>query len=299
MFRQSHRPLRRHPLTMILFVLMSSFVAPSQSLAFVQSSTLDGDPVAWLRRCIPFHVNDKGSEDIGLQIVLETIQRSLGTWSDVGCSDVEFFYQGETDNDFVGFLTDDVNINMVIFRETQSEWLHSKNIIALTTVTFCEEIAGPCEAVGQIVDADIELNGAYHRFSATTPVPTNRFDLENSVTHELGHLLGFDHSFEPDATMYESAPTGESLKRDLAADDELGLCTVYPAGARSLECEPFDVDGPFFPGPGAAPDDTESVRSNQAGCACHVDNEAPSSQSIWVLVPFVMLARRCRLKRLR
>ena len=47
-------------------------------LAFVQSSTLDGDPVAWLRRCIPFHVNDKGSEDIGLQIVLETIQNLLG-----------------------------------------------------------------------------------------------------------------------------------------------------------------------------------------------------------------------------
>ena len=66
---------------------------------------------------------------------------------------------------------------MVIFRETQSEWLHSKNIIALTTVTFCEEIAGPCEAVGQIVDADIELNMRITGH-ATTPVPTNRFDLE-------------------------------------------------------------------------------------------------------------------------
>ncbi|MEE2787624.1 MAG: matrixin family metalloprotease [Myxococcota bacterium] len=277
------------PVWILVLIMLA---VPTIASAYVQSRTQDGEAVSWVRRCIPFHVNNKGSDDLSLQLVLETIQRSLGTWSDVSCADVEFFYQGETDNDFVGFLTDAPNINMVIFRETPSEWLHSKNIIALTTVTFCEEIAGPCEAVGQIVDADIELNGAYHRFSATTPVPSTRFDLENSVTHELGHLLGFDHSFEPDATRYESAPTGESLKRDLADDDELGLCTVYPAGARSEVCEPFDVDGPYFPGPGVVAEDIERSATTPSGCMCAADDGAAGLLDGWIMVSLLVYIRR-------
>ena len=60
-------------------------------------------------------------------------------------------------------------------------------------------------------------------------------DLENVFAHELGHYLGLAHSTEAEATMFASAVAGETLKRDLAADDVEGLCAAYPPGTPTGE----------------------------------------------------------------
>ncbi|BDG07001.1 matrixin family metalloprotease [Anaeromyxobacter paludicola] len=54
-------------------------------------------------------------------------------------------------------------------------------------------------------------------------------DVQNTVTHELGHVLGLDHPPLAGATMSATATPGETSKRVLAASDVAGICTAYPA----------------------------------------------------------------------
>jgi hypothetical protein len=61
-------------------------------------------------------------------------------------------------------------------------------------------------------------------WDAKTPV----YDLQNVITHELGHWFGLDEAFEDqDATMYAYVDPGETLKRDPTAGDILVATDLY------------------------------------------------------------------------
>ena len=79
----------------------------------------------------------------------------------------------------------------------------------------------------------------YHRTFTTTPATDPVEDIQNTVTHELGHVAGFDHNpGDPESTMFPGVAMGGTKKRDLTADDAQGLCDVYPVGQ-----EPEDSSG--------------------------------------------------------
>ncbi len=96
--------------------------------------------------------------------------------------------------------------------------------------------------IGQILDADIELNPGDSRTTFATPaaLPSapSAYDLESVLMHELGHFLGFSHSAVWRAMMYPFAPppgtfTGDrptTLAADapLSNDDRTGLRVLYP-----------------------------------------------------------------------
>ena len=116
----------------------------------------------------------------------------------------------------------------------------SSATIALTTTTFNNK-------TGEIYDSDIELNAAAYVFTTvdgptcSNPPPrpaTNCVgtDIRNTLTHEIGHVLGLDHASDPTATMYPTAALGETSKRVLHTDDINGLCTIYPKGVAIAAC---------------------------------------------------------------
>ncbi|KAJ9135088.1 hypothetical protein P3X46_032307 [Hevea brasiliensis] len=55
----------------------------------------------------------------------------------------------------------------------------------------------------------------------------NKFDLESVAVHEIGHLLGLEHSQDSNAIMYANIPPG-TFKRKLTQDDIAGIHALYP-----------------------------------------------------------------------
>lgn len=82
---------------------------------------------------------------------------------------------------------------------------------------------------GRISDADVLFNGS--GFAFTTSGQSGRFDIQDVATHELGHLLGLDHSGVTGATLYPYVDTTVILHRSPALDDVGGLRAAYPQGA--------------------------------------------------------------------
>ncbi len=181
-------------------------------------------PVWWATDCVVVHLHEAGSEQFRLSEIERVLRASLGTWNDVDCSYMTLVYGGLTNEDRVGYnpYSRD-NANVVVFRD--QGWTHSLGILGLTSVTMNRE-------TGEIYDVDMEFNTEHYRFSMNASALTT-VDLQNTMVHELGHVLGLDHSDVADATMYASAPMGETKKRTLHADDIEGLCAIFPLAARA------------------------------------------------------------------
>ena len=290
------RELRRMTGVQWVYALAGALcLIPAGLNAYERTKTSDGTAVAWDRRCIPWHINQRGSQDVSFDTARAAVTRSFETWQSEECSDIELTPQGKTNLEVVGFTPEARNVNVVLWRE-DGAWTHSSAIIGLTTVTFCERAEGAlCTYTGRVLDADIELNGDAFTFSTSLVPGRVRYDVQNTVTHEVGHLLGFDHTPVAEATMYASAPAGESRKSTLAQDDIDALCSTYPDLAPVPACEPPDVAGDYFV---ADPFTQERERRSSGGGGCAARPSAATPGWIGLVVVATGLAAR-RSRRLR
>ena len=142
---------------------------------------------------------------------------------------------------------------------------HSDQAAGLTTAVYVDDDRS--ERDGAIVDADIELNGVNFAISAegqTTSPAACKAELQNTLTHELGHLLGLEHpcrvvgdpprvdhkgnavpmcsaaggnSMITEATMYNFQDCGERKKASIEADDINAICTIYPLAEDPGTCD--------------------------------------------------------------
>ncbi len=224
-------------------------------------------PLRWTDACVSYHLNERGYLGGYNERQLSSIQGSFESWMEPSCSFLHFVYAGMTDVDDVGYDRNkslDDNQNIIMFRE--DAWNHDPDVLALTTVSYNPK-------TGDILDADIEFNGVSHVFSLNPSA--QKHDMINTVTHEVGHLLGLDHSPINDATMYEDAPPGEFRKRTLEQDDIDGLCTIYPQEEiceRTNSLQGRCPAGSFIP-PKDCPEDPNTGGANGAtssGCCSTV-----------------------------
>ena len=80
----------------------------------------------------------------------------------------------------------------------------------------------------EIIEAHILLNDDFVWGDAT--IDDTLMDVQNIITHELGHCAGMGDLYEPAAgeeTMYGYSGEGEIKKRDLYIGDEAGIAKLY------------------------------------------------------------------------
>jgi hypothetical protein len=200
---------------------MGLSVFPASGMTYALQHATSGDAVRWEENCLYYSLHQDGAPGIELYEVREAIRASFDAWEDVPCS---YFLIEETALATcakIGFYQDKGNNNLVVWRT--SNWhvdeFHVPNAMALTTLSYDDNS-------GQILDADIEFNGEEFVFGLDGE--PDKADIRNTATHEIGHMLGLDHSTVDGATMNLSALPGDIDKRTLEPDDEEGLCALYP-----------------------------------------------------------------------
>ncbi len=164
--------------------------------------------------------------------VTGAIRRSLETWS--RAANIEFlqFDSEKLNASPSGVAGDGVSL-ITIAPTSENVLLFAKdpeNAAATTRVFY--------NGRGLITEADIVLN-PYQLFSTDGTLGT--FDLESTLTHEIGHLLGLTHSTVLGSTMHASnARNGvfgmESFaSRTLSANDVAAARAIYGAD-ENAEC---------------------------------------------------------------
>jgi hypothetical protein len=279
-----------------------SLVSQSQGLCTEDPSV---PALFWNRNCLTYTFNNQVFARVpsGEAFVRATFKASYQTWADVHTnppqgvecgvrSDAPFLVAqaaAVSETTTSEFRYDQPNESIVVLR-TPTEWAslddHDRNALALTLLWHDKK-------TGEILDVDMELNGGAGSFgdcSTGCGGLRDGVDLQNTVTHEAGHLLGLGHSDVPGSTMQASTTrSGEITKRSLEADDEKGYCAL------DLPNGPCTGSRCACPAPPVFP----SKRTSR-GCSCSAPGEHTASDTAAnasLAAAAVFLGTRARLRR--
>jgi len=245
---------------------------------FVRTGLTKGNHyLYWESGCIFIGVADEGTKDLGGDTEFPIISAAIAEWDDktAGCSYLRTIETGRLADHEAG----NDRVNLIKFRDTS--WCrpatdeeppdcHPMSAAALTTATYVDSKTNARD--GAIVDADIEMNAVNFDVGANGQTLGNQgciADLANTLTHELGHLRGLEHTCRTavddervddqgrpvplcsetsdpgivEATMYNYQDCGETKKATLEQDDIDAICAIYPNSQDPGSCEAVGEDG--------------------------------------------------------
>ena len=151
--------------------------------------------------------------------VIETARHALRHWS--AASNVRFI-ELTSQVQAISPPNSGDGINLITVSTDSEPLFGSSDNPALTRVFY--------DSSGAIVEADIALN-PHELFS--TDGTSGTYDLESTLTHEIGHLIGLDHSAVIAATMQpRQAKNGmyglpAFTQRTLSNDDKIAARSLY------------------------------------------------------------------------
>lgn len=163
-----------------------------------------------------------GSDDITDGSHTPAIQNAIAAWNEVGGTTAHLReVVTSVQRERTDWQAND--LHMILFDEDNSSGYFPEGsaTVAVTPIWFFSN--------GRISDADILFNGA--NFEFTTSGEEGKFDVQDVATHELGHLLGLDHSGWAGASMYPYVDESVTLHRSLSLDEVGGLRHAYPSAS--------------------------------------------------------------------
>ncbi|HEY1812611.1 MAG TPA: hypothetical protein VGG74_09725 [Kofleriaceae bacterium] len=233
--------------------------------------TKAGHYLFWESGCIFATPDADGTKEIAGSDEFPVIATSIATWNtDVDTSSCSYISIVENAPQSLEVGND--GVNLIKFRD--ASWCrpavdddparcYADSAAGITTATYVDDGANTRD--GAIVDADIEINGVDFAISVngvTLGTASCDAELQNTLTHELGHLHGLEHTClapgdppridnngsavpecadttDPlilDATMYNYQDCGETKKETLSDDDINAICTIYPLDTNPNTC---------------------------------------------------------------
>lgn len=188
---------------LLKFTLLLALVFTQVSPIFAETAGLAGERVEsslkWRSRVIPIAISTSllrsapnvkaGSDLVG------ALRRSLRTWEEASGIEFREVMSDKQNVSPSGVAGDGISL-ITIAPTAENALLFGKNAdeVAATTRVFFD-------AKGRISEADIVLN-PYQQFS--TDGTFGSFDAESTFAHEIGHVLGLEHSDVRGSVMYEN-----------------------------------------------------------------------------------------------
>jgi MYXO-CTERM domain-containing protein len=242
--------------------LLALLSLPGSAHAYVRTRTSAGVPTHWPRSCVPLTVHLDELPGMPVDDMRAAVMAAAQTWSSstVKCAGLSLPVEFEPG---AGPPAGDDGVNVIGARS--DGWCQPGGAVppagchnpAAVAVTSSFSVI----AKGEVLGGDIELNTinfTWGHFDAAAP---DHQDLQAAIAHELGHVLGFDHpcwsgtgvvavddkgSAVPDcynapeeiqaSILYPSRAPGDPPQRMLSAEDQRGLCAVYPAASAPDAC---------------------------------------------------------------
>lgn len=202
----------RRPSLLVCLALLFA----SQAHGYTLKQTESGRPIRWASMPVSYRVSSAGARDLVRSRAVRAVQAAFSAWSKVPGTRIQLVYHG-TSKGTVGVARSGANENLVAF--SREAWPFEPDALAMTITAYKE-------TSGELVDADILVNEEEYTWGES---PEAENDLQNALTHEVGHFLGLGHSDVPEATMFARAEPWETEKRSLHADDMAAAARLYPA----------------------------------------------------------------------
>ncbi len=241
-------------------------------------------------------VDMRASKTLNLATAEQIVDTSFAAWADATCDgtavDFELTPLVSSTCQVAEFNSSGGNVNTVAFLD---EWVDAGGD-ALDPRAFAITFVWHSPSTGEIFDADILINEDLGPYAQCPPAgcPVGNpgdADLQNILTHEVGHFFGVGHTNIEEATMFPSAERTDTSKRTLDADDIEAICTIYPPGSLPSECNNAPIGGLD------ADCENGSSTAGKGGCSIGQHRRGEHPWWGWGLMLGAALLRRQRVRR--
>jgi len=186
---------------------------------------------------VVFYVNPSGAPAV-MQIQ-EDVQSAMNAWSNAGGS-IRVTYGGQTSG--CGTQTAD-GYNTISFNNCDNYFAVSQSCSGLLAVSgIVRYTPSQTKTIGATrYTKAVEANMSFNPYALCNF--TNRCQIQEVLTHEMGHALGLGHSSDSSATMSPYVHF-DNRCASITPDDVQGITTIYPGASSGIRLSIMTSDLP-------------------------------------------------------
>jgi hypothetical protein len=223
-----------------LVILIGPSTALAYSIGLTEGTT--GNIVKWTTTSPHFYLHPDCSTDLNTTACLNEARAAFSAWQNVSCSNLSFVDNGFSNNKALTAVNGGQNDKNEVAWIENGVWQFGTYTLGVTAPWF--------SSTGKVLEADIAMNGYLQTWSINGQDYST--DVRNVLVHEIGHFFGLQHVLggfsqnDPPSMGPKADPFMQSQTPN--ADDQAGICFLYPAGAWSCssdnDCPKINADGP-------------------------------------------------------